>query len=623
MPRAAAIGWLALILFVPSRASSSVAEQDRASDRAMLDQVKDRLLATVNKPSGMPWPPEFALLESSELLARVYLAEGGRPRVEVSTAILDRVVDDEPDRLAFIIGHELAHLELGHLGPRPASVGGEAVVVGPGALIPRVATSRLQEFEADSRGARLAVASGYSHRQAIKLLRSMRNTAPDLSGFEGRLRDHPSWVERLARLDVDRRQVWEAMSAFEYGVGFLSSEQYNTAERCFREVKNEFPDSAEALANFGYALLMQFCDNLDPGDLKRYGFEQIVTGGFYLRSDNLLDRRVRGPDEELWFEALGAFKDSLRIKPNQPLVKANLGLAYLLRPIGKDLGSAAKFLEEAARDVESDENLPRTLRATVMINSGVALRAGGRAEEGDRRIAQGERLLGDTPRPRPVQSALLFYQAGRLASSPDAAKRRDAAVLLERYLGMESPSSLWRSIARERYDALCRGLGREPLPDDRLALKTPPTLRMVSSASVGGDKTVTLDEKVLQVRADLGPAESLPVVPRTNLVRLRYPELGLELVADDRVLVIGLKGPKAPPLPIRGVGPGGPTVILRVGMSDVDVDRTLGDRYEFLPLFDANIHSTFYRDLGLAIRILDRRVEEILILHLPRGAVVR
>ena len=37
------------------------------------------------------------------------------------------------------------------------------------------------------------------------------------------------------------------------------------------------------------------------------------------------------------------------------VAKANLGVAYLVRPAGKDVGQAARYLQEAAEAVEADQ----------------------------------------------------------------------------------------------------------------------------------------------------------------------------------------------------------------------------------------------------------------------------
>src|SRR5262249_16763497 len=150
---------------------------------------------------------------------------------------------------------------------------------------------------------------------------------------------------RLVLLDREQATIWKAMSAFHDGVYFLVSEQYISAERCYRGVTKEFPGCYEAWANLGYALLMQYCDALEEDDLRPFNLGQLLVGGFYRRRESL---PIRGVDEELWWDAVGALREALRLKPDLVLARANLGVAYLVRPAGKDVRTATQFLKEAA-----------------------------------------------------------------------------------------------------------------------------------------------------------------------------------------------------------------------------------------------------------------------------------
>ncbi len=133
----------------------------------------------------------------------------------------------------------------------------------------------------------------------------------------------------------------------------------------------EFPDAYEAWSNLGYALLMQYCDALNPDDLRRLGIGQLVLGGFYKRPASLRSR-VKGVDRALWDETVRSLREALRLKPGLSLAKAFLGVAYLVHPGGKDAATARDLLREAASLAESDPLLDDHSRASVFINLAVA-----------------------------------------------------------------------------------------------------------------------------------------------------------------------------------------------------------------------------------------------------------
>src|SRR5262249_4904620 len=149
--------------------------------------------------------------------------------------------DGDDDRLAFVLGHELAHVALGHVvRPRQGETG-----------FVQLAFGRKQEADADLKGMELALKAGYSFRRGRTVIDRMKRLGLTYSSFEGLGADHPSWNDRLTAMDRDQATLWRAMAAFEDGVFFLCGEQYASAETCFRAVVKEFPDCHEAWANLG------------------------------------------------------------------------------------------------------------------------------------------------------------------------------------------------------------------------------------------------------------------------------------------------------------------------------------------------------------------------------------
>jgi hypothetical protein len=121
------------------------------------------------------------------------------------------------------------------------------------------------------------------------------------------------------------------------------------------------------------------------------------------------------------------------------------------------------------------------------------------------------------------------------------------------------------------------------------------------------------------VQGRLGDTRPVPVVARTNLARLPYPDLGVELLGTDQVLAICLRGPKAPSLSLQGSGMATQRMSLRIGMKQQDLDDILIDAAYpvFRELDVPGVAYRFYRDLGLAVRIRNSVVEELVLVQLP------
>ena len=423
------------------------------------------------------------------------------------------------------------------------------------------------------------------------------------------------------------------MAAFHDGTYFLITEQYGSAERRFRAVTREFPACHEAWANLGYALLMRYCDGLEVDDLlplrpRPVGRRRVLPPPWDAGGPGPRHRRgaVVG-------RRRGA-REALRLKPDSVVIKANLGVAYLVRPAGRDVGQAAWYLQEAAEAVESDpanaglNDLEKVnLLAVVLLNAGVADLAGGRSDVSARRLdrvaALGPQFSGDRPeRPRAsgLTAALHYNLARPLAAAPEAEKRRAAVGQFERCLRSASPASAWWPLAYERYAKLCRELHLEAKSEKELKDQIQTDLRPLTAVRLRSGAQVTLSEPTGEVTDRLSGGQAVPVVPGTNLRRLSYPDQGIDLLVTDRVLAILLRGLGAPTLPLRSTGLGTTATELRVGMAKRELDQLLKDLdYSFAGLDDPEVRYRFYPELGLAVQVQERAgVEELVVVRVPR-----
>jgi tetratricopeptide (TPR) repeat protein len=588
------------------------------ADRALAEQVFQQLLAAAPNPKQISWPPALEIVDKDEINAFATMRKKGDgseyPVVVCYAGLIHRDVEGNADRFAYILGHELSHHILGHT--RAAS--GETEFL-------RATFSRDQEIAADRTGMALALRANYSYRGGLSAIRKMIDLGLNYSSFEGLAADHPSWLDRMALLDKDQAGLWRSMSSFDNGVYFLLVQNYALAERAFREVTKDFPGSYEAWANLGYAQLMQYADSLDTEDLRRFDVGQVVVGGFYRRPQSL-ESKVRGVNEEMWWDAVGALREAIRLKPDLSLPKANLGIAYLFRPAGKDPGKAAQLLEEASQLAPSDSSLDPVSRLTEQLNLAVAYAAEGSTDKAMSAFGRVEASLkqGSAPSVRgysAISNALSYNRALLLAQSPNS--QRLAIGELENFLRHAGSSLAWWPLAYQRYVGLCKQFSTEPRSETSLLSAVTLRFRPIGALEINRSQ-VALGESLKEATRQLGTAgSSSPLVRDTNLVQFDYPDKGVRVMGTtDEVLAIGLFGANAPPLLIREMGLGAKAAELKIGMTNEELDRVLGDSdYDFRQLADPDLNYRFYSDLGVAVLIKNAKVIELVIGQLPKRKV--
>lgn len=615
---------VALLAFSPAPA-------DDTADDKLLDKVMQRLLSTDILSDAYPakyyWPPKHfvkpdsvkelnAYATASPRLGAVVNEKTGkvRPVVMITQGYMKKVVKGDENLLAVIMGHELAHVMKDHVGGR----GKETALVD-------LAFNRDQEIEADLQGMKFLVAAGFPYRTAVaSAVREMKETAR-YSSFEGLSATHPTWEDRLALLDREQPQLWRSMGAFKNGLLFLQVEQYLAAQQCFRAVTKEFPDCHEAWANLGYALLMQYCDGLDADDLRRFGIGQMVTGAFYLRPASL-ESKVRGIDEKLWQDAVKALNKALTLDANLALPRANLGLAYLVHPDGKDPKRAATYFEAAFAHFQKDPELKKNpvAIASLLINSGVCDLARGQQDEAARKFRSSEKLLAalvTLPQSDLLADALLFNQS--LLTTESTNTKSNACKMLEDYLTFANVDTAWWTLAHERYGKLCKELDKAPRSQKELAQrKGAGILRPLTSVAIAG-KAITLSESTQEAVDILGEKNgvAVPLYSGSKIVRWRFIPQGIDILGKDKVLAIFLTNSNAPPLLIQASGVGAKAKELRIGMNESDVSDILQNQQaDPLPRFLADTESSFryYPSLGLAARFERGRLKELALAQLPR-----
>ncbi|MEY3212996.1 MAG: hypothetical protein RIT28_3477 [Pseudomonadota bacterium] len=138
--------------------------------RLRQDPGLDTLLTRLNL-SGVPLRFEHTALVFEEPLPNAYALPGGR--ILVSEGLITLAAGDD-DALAFVLAHEIAHVELYHSAAVYqrlwATQGWRDPAWGPLLAVTRHATSATQELEADRLGAALAQRAGFRLDGAEALL---------------------------------------------------------------------------------------------------------------------------------------------------------------------------------------------------------------------------------------------------------------------------------------------------------------------------------------------------------------------------------------------------------------------------------------------------------------------
>jgi hypothetical protein len=420
-------------------------------------------------------------------------------------------------------------------------------------------------------------------------------------------------------MDAAQASLWRAMSAFDNGVYLLLIEQYDLAEQAFRAVTRAFPDSYEAWANLGYAQLMRYADALSSEDVRSFKIGQIMVGGFYERSGSL-QAKVRGIDAELWFEAVRSLSEASRLNPNLTLVKANLGVAELVRPRDRDLARAIGYLEAAARQALADRAVSDPAVVSIFSNLTVAYTAAGWKSEAADAFNDALDLSRSIRTPQPqAWVTLLYNNTALLASSTNRNDRMAGFRDVTRYLSAASRSSAWWPQAYETYTKLCAEFAVEPKPADSFSRGDGP-LRPVTSVQLVSGGSVTLGEPMRDARTRLGAGEEFPVVSAANVLRVKYPARGVDIIGSDQIIAMIAYGPAAPPVRIRASGTGSRSNDIRIGMRRQDLDRILGgSEAELATLTEPGVAYEFYPEVGLAVRFRTGGIiDELVVAQLPR-----
>lgn len=526
---------------------------DLGKDQNFVEGVGKKLVSSIDSDTlnlRYKFAPKFKVKESIEAGSNTDFDKNKNEYfITITTGMLNDIVKENENRLAYIIAHELSHITCGHVDrnyfEKPESIN-ESL---------QLAFKREDEFEADREGFKLMVRTGFSHKGANEVFKAMRELYGDYSSIKAGGKDHPSWNDRLAQLDNEKENIWRAMSSFTAGVEFLHFEQYESASVCFSKVTDEFRDSYEAYNNLGYANLMRYFDAFDTEDIKQFNVGQIIVGGFYRRPESL-EEKVKGVNEELWWKAVGYLKDALRINPNLSLAKANLAIAYLLDPRQQSRGDAQKYFEEALAQVESDATIDPLQKAVIYINAGTLGISDLNFEQTAKNLDRASYYLSIAEADTKTNAAevknlsLAFgYDKTQLdevisfnryfvktKAFSEVVDVNDAINFLKKYLKGIDNSSVWWKYSYELYTNLCKRSGKNPVKESEL--KSVIEVEPVKQIVLQDGTPIFLSQKISDLNPKINYTERIPIVKERKIYKYIYADLGFEIVGGDEVLMI-------------------------------------------------------------------------------------
>lgn len=178
---------------------------------AVLREVGEK----IEQAAGPHWfVMNFIIIHGNQ--PNAFSAPGGN--VYVTEGLL-RTVDNK-DELANVLGHETAHLILGHITERLMqsqrvtvlqrlnrlfvhNTGSQNTIVAANAAINYsfLNFTRQQEYAADQEGASLAAKAGFNPWGTVWFFRNLASTYGD-AGFEQYVQQHPSTNDRIARVSA-------------------------------------------------------------------------------------------------------------------------------------------------------------------------------------------------------------------------------------------------------------------------------------------------------------------------------------------------------------------------------------------------------------------------------------
>ena len=159
------------------------------------------VLAKMEKANGLD--DDFSVYLVKDKENNAFSSVGGH--LYLTTGMMKFLRND--DELAWVIGHEMAHVTCGHCDRKAKTIhvaGGFGDIVETGASVGLMLTAPFgqgDEYEADSKGRQYAKEAGYDTKAGLEVLRRFKKDEGEYDDLEKMFRSHPFSEERISRLE--------------------------------------------------------------------------------------------------------------------------------------------------------------------------------------------------------------------------------------------------------------------------------------------------------------------------------------------------------------------------------------------------------------------------------------
>ena len=255
------------------------------------------------------------------------------------------------DQVAFVIAHEISHVQLRHFATSmnmahamevlDTGLAAQAASDKDAALDPQVEMQKMMtsyarnlELESDLYGMLYALRAGFPVTAGQDAMARMRDVVGEVPEAMKEVSTHPTFSQRIAELGEGIKTIEETHGLFDAGVAYARAGEHEPCVSAFQQFLTLFPKSSAAWSNAGTCYLKQALEGItdDPwhDDLPIYTRADVTVRG--------------GMDKVAAQRARDAFAKALAIDPNRDAALANL--AVLARHEG-DLGGAEALLAKA------------------------------------------------------------------------------------------------------------------------------------------------------------------------------------------------------------------------------------------------------------------------------------
>ena len=150
-----------------------------------------------------------------------------------------------------------------------------------------------------------------------------------------RAADHPTWKERIAKLESYKETILNLAGEYNWGDYLLKTYNFEKAAQCFKDLTKVFPNSFEAWNNLGIAYHWEYLQTAGKSEKFQPGLvDYFVQMRERLRGESPLNRAIR------------AYQQALKINPNATGTQSNLAVALIETHEAENIETAEAILQK-------------------------------------------------------------------------------------------------------------------------------------------------------------------------------------------------------------------------------------------------------------------------------------